>query len=315
MIALRTLATSEQLKICPLFEQVFGHPITPALLHWKYGDERGLSWVAESADATLLMHCGVYFRDVLCFGEPVRAAQLVDLMAAPKPSGLSRQQAPFPLLMQKLLTSLPSATNRAGLAFGFPSERAMRLGQLAGVYAALDDWLELRFTPAGDGVFSCATMVEPLAHSATIDKLWQDMRRDFPDAVLGVRDASFVAQRYVGHPEKDYVFLLIHSRWGARPLALAVISQQTGNWEIMDLIGAWNDLPAALTACRGWLRRAAGERLSLMLPAGFARCLAPFAQSCAKTQFQIMANPMTATPLMQRLPGAWWLTGGDTDYR
>lgn len=317
MITTRRLADNQLTVIQPLFEQVFRHSASAALLHWKYGNGRGASWTAWWHDRDLALHCGLCFRDVLCAGTPVRAAQLVDLMAPPKQSGLSRQQSPFTALMHRLLDSLPCPENPDGIAFGFPSDRAMRLGEHAGVYRAVDDWLELEFTPRKRALgpsFELLDFDDP-ATAPLIDKLWSRMRIDFASFTLGVRDGLYLSHRYLLHPEKKYIILLVRSRWRRTALGLVVLAPNPPHPEILDLIGAWNDMPELILAAQRWLHGDGGERLTLMLTAQFARQLAPFANRCSRTQFRIMANPKTPQPALSMLQNRWWLTGGDTDYR
>lgn len=317
MITTRRLADDQLSVIQPLFEQVFRHSASAALLDWKYGNGRGASWTAWWNDVDLVLHCGLCFRDVLCAGAPVRAAQLVDLMAPPKQSGLSRQQSPFTALMHRILDSLPNHGNPDGIAFGFPSDRAMRLGEHAGVYCAVDEWLELEFTPRNrvfGPSFELLDIHDP-ATASLVNTLWSRMRVDFEPFILGVRDDLYLSHRYLSHPEKKYIILLVRSRWRRAALGLVVVAPNAPHPEILDLIGAWNDMPELILAAQYWLHECGGERLALMLTGQFARQLAPFANRCSKTQFRIMANPKTPQPVRQMLQNRWWLTGGDTDYR
>ena len=312
------LDTAELPAIQPLFESVFKLPASLSLLQWKYANGRGESWVVRSSDEpSPIMHCGLCFRHVLLAGTPVRAAQLVDLMAAPKRNGLSRQQSPFTILMQQILDNLPRSDNPDAIAFGFPSDRAMRLGEHAGVYRAVDQWCALEF--GGVSRFS-GPRVRPWrpdlpSELALADRFWQDMARDLASFTLGVRDSHYLIQRYLNHPEKKYRLWVVESRWRRHPVGLAVVGPGDGQFEIVDVLGRWDDIPEIILALQRWLNDTNGHSLTLMLTARFARQLAPFAVQCADTQFRIMANPRTPAPSLMQLQGRWWLTGGDTDYR
>lgn len=319
MTAIRRLATADLARIQPLFHQVFGLPISIALLRWKYAEGRGESWVMPAADGEhLALHCGVIFRDVLLAGQPVRAAQLADLMSRAKDSGLSRGQSPFRLVMQALLESLPRPDNPAGVAFGFPSERAMRLGEHLGVYRAIDHWLELRFHACRAGRLA-PKAVELLScgpeQAVLVDALWQRMAKDLRDYCVGVRDAAFFQRRYLRHPERRYVVLQINSGWLKRPLGLAVVRLEDEACELMDIVGAWADMPDMILALQAWLMGLPDKTLVFALTAHFAEKLRPLAVHCEQTQFRIMANPQTPEAVLAQLENRWWLTGGDTDYR
>lgn len=317
-VHLRRLEEARLHHLPPMFEQVFGHPVSLELLRWKYADGRGESWVAEMAgDTQPLLHCGLAFRDVLVAGECCRAAQLVDLMAGPKRFGLTRGASPFTLLMRSLLDALVRPDNPAALAFGFPSDRAMRLGEHNGVYLAVDRWLALEFTPRrgipGPRLRQWNPAFAP--DRLLANRLWESMAQDFSQAVLGVRDAAYLIRRYCEHPEKRYGLWVVESCWRRVPLGLVVLGPGQGRYEILDLVGRRRDMPDMLLALRRWLHSIGGHALTLLLTEGFAGQLALLAQTVSPTEFRIMANPCSPEPLLARLRGGWWLTGGDTDYR
>lgn len=318
MSGVRCLGDDELVLIRPLFEAVFKAPVSEALLRWKYGQGRGASWTVWQDDG-LVLHCGLFFRNVLLQGEPTQAAQLVDLMAAPKQSGLTRHGSPFTVLMQRLLTSLPSSCNPAGLAFGFPSDRAMRLGEHVKMYACVDDWMSLEFQSSDAASGPNVRVIKKWCASddKTVNALWGRMRNDLAAFVVGVRNSDYIRQRYLAHPEKKYLFLQIDSRWWRRPIGCVVLSQGPGQgqYEILDLICAWGDMQEVIGATQRWLHQVDGQLLTLLLTSTFAKKLAPFASQCQATQFRIMANPHMAPDGLAQLKHRWWLTGGDTDYR
>lgn len=316
----RRLDTSELAWLQPMFNKVFSHPVSLELLQWKYADDHGESWAAGPIGYTEpFLHCGLLFRDVLLSGTPVRAAQLVDLMAEPKRSGLSREQSPFTVLTRRMLDSVPRPGNPDGVAFGFPSARAMRLGEHSGISCEVDKWFELRFTPSCKRYTPRIRPWQPEQPNerSLADRLWKTMARDFSDFSLGVRDSAHLIRRYIQYPGKKYSIWVIHSRFWHLPVGLAVLGPGEDRFEIVDIICPLNDIPDVLQALRSWLHEKHSEQgeLMLMLTSHFAKQLAPIADHCETTQFRIMANPRTPENTMARLRNRWWLTGGDTDYR
>lgn len=316
MITTRRLNDDELRLLVPLFESVFKIPVSLDLLRWKYASGHGASWTAWQENA-LTLHCGVFFRDVLLQGMPTKATQLVDLMAAPKQSGLARVGSPFSVLMQTILASLVSPSNPSGLAFGFPSGRAMKLGEHAGVYTSVDDWVELEFRPLNNPKGAQARLIQSwsVAEDATVNVLWNQMKHDLSNFVVGVRDSDYVRKRYCLHPEKKYQFIQVTSRWWRRPIGLVVLSPGHDRYEIVDLICALKNIEEVIRATQHWLRHENGELLSMMITSTFASQMASFASQCTTTQFKIMANPLMPVDALNKLRQRWWLTGGDTDYR
>lgn len=309
----------EEARIRPLFRKVFKVDISPEMVRWKYGAGRGRSWGAWDADGGLLVHCGVFYRRALAGGHARRIAQLGDLMASPhKPGGLARENAPFPRLIRRLLSELPDAHNPDALAFGFPSERAMRLGERLGVFAQIDQVHALTFDPlppcaSGDRVDTLHE-ISPQA-ARRLDRLWTAMAADLQGGLIGVRDAAYLRWRYFEHPENRYTCLVVRSRWLRRTLGVLFIKGSDTEREIMDIIAPLHQIPRLLTAARRWLGATAGTRLTLWLASTHAERFAPLAQSCAPLEFRIMANPLGPAWVLERFDRRWWLTSGDTDYR
>lgn len=311
------LSDRELTKIQPLFAQVFGASISEAMLDWKYAQGRGESWCVYDQSHRLLLHCGICFREVFRFGKEERVAQLVDLMAAPKQAGLSRKGAAFSVLMCEILAGLRNPRNPESVAFGFPSERAMRLGELSGVYCSVDNWMELSFCAKP---FLVSPSIEFLSHENTtwdssVDRLWSDMRDSFRDAVIGNRNSAYLRFRYFARPDRQYVLLLMKSSIFRRPFGLAVLSLSSGHCEIMDLIAAKDNIADVIAGVQNWLKSQKINSLSLLITEGFCGLVSLSASAVSKTQFKIMANPFMRSSELAALKGRWWLTGGDTDYR
>lgn len=304
--------------IQPLFRQVFGHDISLSFLEWKYGAEHGESWYVGDDEGKPLLHCGVFYRDILLAGQQHRIGQLTDLMAAPKQAGLTRKDSPFTRLMQRILEELPSPRNPHGLAVGFPSDRAMRLGEHLGVYKAIDDWHELVFTARprrrfSPGAGDATTLGDALP--ALTDTLWGRMRDDLGEHPVGIRDYAYLERRYLHHPQHRHHCLLVRSFWRRRPLALAILRGESEHLELLDLIGPLSAMPAALAAVQAWLPTVGGRSFAFWLTSRFAKQFAALAERSRVTEFRIMANPRTPAAILEQFDHRWWLTGGDTDYR
>lgn len=300
----------------PLFEQVFKQPISLDLLRWKYAAGRGESWMIRQQGAYLL-HCGTLFRQLVVGDSRFKVIQIADLMAPPKRSGLTRLEAPFPVLLRHILGRLPGPENPHAIAFGFPSGRAMRLAEQLGVATAVDHWMQLDFPALRHPLVARVRELSHLGESevAKLTALWAAMRAGLGDTPLVCRDIDYLQDRYFGHPEKPYRMLLVESCWLKKPLGLAVVSCATGNPELLDVIARWDDVPEVIRAVQDWVARQGVGSFSFWLTQSFARQLAPFAEHCHATQFRIMGNPFSPAAFLSATQGRWWLTGGDTDYR
>ena len=320
MTTARRLHDAELASIQPLFQQVFGHPISQRLLTWKYAFGRGESWIIEEMPAhpDPTVHCGVFFRHVLLAGKTIKAMQLVDLMAAPKTTGLSRNDSPFGILLRTLLTQPPTPENPHGVAFGFPSDRAMRLAKNLGVAQADDQLMELELAPARRRLSLLNYRVEKnltTDDDDQITRLWSKMRHDLRDFAVGVHDPNYIRYRYIDRPEGDYTLLLVESRWFRKPIGLAVVGTHTSPPELLDIVCPLDHGEDVLITLQRWMADNRIEQLRFSLTSTFARRFAGLATGIHETQFRIMGSPFAHPESQALLAGKWWLTGGDTDYR
>lgn len=319
-MTVRRLPDATLVTLQPLFEEVFKHSVSLALLQWKYADQRGESWVATDEAGRTVMHCGLNFRSVLLGGKTVKAAQLIDLMAPPKARGLIRHDSPFTTLMHQILQALPRPDNTAGIAFGFPSERAMRLGEHMGVYREVDRLMALEFAPlcSADSTTRCRELLKIEAADQTmVNNLWWEMARDFSQFSIGIRDATYLKHRYLAHPDKHYTLLVIEKKgfWRNIPIGLAVVGPGAERRELLDMVCASKHMQAVIQTTQRWLAENKGDALQFLITERFARQLEGFASRCEFTQFRIMGNPFSPAASTVCLDRRWWLTGGDTDYR
>lgn len=303
------------------FKEVFGADISPAMLHWKYGEGRGRSWGAFAQDGSLLAHCGVVYRDVLAEGEPRRIGQLCDLLAtSARSDGLSRRQSAFFRLLDAVLDSAPDAhVNPDALCFGFPSERAMRLSVRLGLCVYIDQVHELALPALAPRRVAWWAVHSALVGSPTFDRkadaLWARMARDLGADIVGVRDAAYLRHRYVAHPSHHYALYWVGPRWGA-PAACAVVRAQGDTFELMDVVAPVAYMAPAIEALQRQLPAMGGRLLKIWLTKGQMRHLPEaMAADAVPLQFRIMANPRSSGGNGMRFAGRWWLTSGDTDYR
>lgn len=317
----RELSTADDPQLHALFQEVFRTSISDALLNWKYAEGRGQRHGVFSDEGRLLAHCGLTFRRALVEGAPRRVAQLGDLMATrSKPGGLTRGASVFHHLIAHVYDNVQDAQNPDAVTYGFPSGRAMRLGEQLGLAVSIGAMTELLLAPQPSQGW-LGWRVQPVAQfdagfERMANRLWQRMADSFRSEVLCVRDAEFLRYRYVQHPEQRYEAWRISNAWG-QDRALIFGKRDGTVFEVMDVVAARPDISRALDA----LRRHAGvlpgiESFRVWLPDSHTSLFADL-PGCASSelQFRLVVNYNSSGGNLNRFGGKWWLTGGDTDYR
>ncbi|MCP4697898.1 MAG: GNAT family N-acetyltransferase [Gammaproteobacteria bacterium] len=298
-----------------LFQEAFGETMSDALWQWKYRDGGGhaiLVWNGENP----VGHYGGMPRDIRFRGNPAAAIQIGDVMVLPSERGVITQKGAFFLAAATFLERYIGYGTHHLLGFGFPNQRIMRLAERLGLYAETGKIMEIRCSVLSGG-FSF-TGIRPLRPDSpdlhTLETLWDQMRTDLKDAIVGVRDWARIHYRYLTHPEKSYTVLLVYNRITRAPQGIIVLRKEETRCLLLDIIGPLNKVPLLLIHAR----RVAGEWKS---PELYTWMSEPYASRFFHgegithcMELSIPACAWSPGPSAESLQDAWWLMAGDTDF-
>lgn len=316
MFSLTPLSAADWPRLGELFQQVFGHALQAELADYKYAGGRGESLALVSDDGEVVAHCGMIFRTLLVAGVPAVGVQLGDLMVAPGARGiLSRRGLPFYQVVAGALVRLEAGAVKP-LVFGFPSDRAMRVGERLGLFTEIDQVSELTWPISADE--PCQAVLQPFAvsgFSEVVDHLWQKMARDLAESVVGVRDGAYFVRRYFDHPAHQYHVYLLRSRWFKRPVGVFALRSHGGMVELVDWVAPLNQGLAVIEQARRAAAELGGERLMTWLTRAYTPRFAMAGASVQATEFRIPACGKVSAAWVEKFKNHVWLTSGDTDYR
>ena len=309
---LRHLRSGDYAEIAVLFQEVFGHAISPALWAWKYANGHGNA-VLASRDGVLVAHYGGMYREILLCGKPDWAYGGSDVMVHPKERGVMTRQGPF------LLTAATTAEIYGPVAFGFPTERAMLVAERMGLYTKAGQMAEIRWEPAAPRL-RLHTRVRSLTQGNTadhelVDGLWMDMAKDLQDSVVGVRDWKFLEYRYFGHPHNQYEVMVVTSRWTGNALGVMVLRRLEGSCELLDVVAPLGNLRLVLDQARRLTARWSLPYLYCWITANQAQHFVACGGKKELLNVYIPTSCWTDDPRVDMLIDKWWLMSGDTDFR
>lgn len=304
-----------------LFHEVFGHEMSDAHWHWKYGDGRGCGiGIWRTDNGRLIAHYGGTTRSAVCFGEPVQIFQACDLMVASGDRGSFSRQGPVFLAAASFLENQLGFGAPHLLGIGFPNERAYKLPEHLGLYTGcLGRIQEISWTAETSGLSGLLWQCQELSGfgdkvCASLDRCWQLMLNDMGERVIGVRNARYVLDRYVSHPDKQYrVFLVrhrIYPRWQG-VIVLRAVDQE--RMELLDVITPVSCIPALICRACEIAAHAGAKQVYAWLVDNIVPQFAPYA-SAQDLGVLVPGNRWTKGPLNDSVRGRWWLTGGDTDF-
>ena len=309
---LRHLRPGDYAEIAVLFQEVFGHAITPELWAWKYSNGRGNA-VLASRDGVLVAHYGGMYREILLCGKPEWAYGGSDVMVHPNERGVMTRQGPF------LLTAATTAELYGPVAFGFPTERAMLVAERMGLYTKAGQMTEMRWEP-GEPRLRLHTRVRALTHGNAadqelVDGLWEAMATDLQDSVVGVRDWKFLEYRYFGHPHNQYEVMAVTSRWTGKALGVMVLRRLEGSCELLDVVAPLGNLGVVLDQARRMTARWSLPYLYCWITTNQAQHFVDCGGKQEALNVFIPTSCWTDDPRVDMLVDKWWLMSGDTDFR
>lgn len=323
-----------------LFERVFGRPISAQQWRWKYGEGRGCG-IGAWRDGRLVAHYGGLTREILLRGRPALASQSCDVMVDATERGTLSRQGPLFLTAATYLEREVGEGARHLLGFGFPNERAWRVAQRLGLYGgpvgrvlslqwramARSAWSasELRWLGGGNALrglaarargSACKTQpidLQDPAGRGFADACWRAMAADLGDAVIGVRDARWLAHRYCAHPSMRYEILGVRARASRRPIGVLVLRRNGELAELLDVVARPRDVAALVIRAR---RVVHGWGLASMRAWVTENIVGWFGDDAAISDpgVNVPCCAWTPGPAPQEIAGRWWLTGGDTDF-
>lgn len=310
-------------ELSKLFESSFGHTFDEELWRWKYVLGKGKSIAAkEYGEGEIVSHYGGAPRNIYFFGEPNKAIQVCDVMVAPS---LRKFYGKSSLFFKSAATFLEREIgNTVGhlLGFGFPNQKAMNIAIRLGLYEKTDDFVELTFATVDEIDLPATHLVDidsdDNQHRESVDRLWQEMRDECTDYIVGVRDWSYFNYRYFQHPtgiRGGYRRVFLMDSQSNKLLAALVLKEHAGGTLLMELICKPSEvalrLRQLLSSClnsqisgplKFWITKAWIPRLAL---AGVVE---------NNLGIEIPCNSWNPGPSAESLYGKWWLTAGDMDF-
>lgn len=317
MFRLRPVTPDDCAQVQRLYAAVFGTTPGNEWYQWKYGAGQGEAVGLWDADGRLVAHYAGFPRNLVWMGAPVAAIQIGDVMVAPQLRGLLTRHGPFYHVCEKFFATRVGATKRFALAFGFPNERAIRLGVRLGLYDNAGPvhqlvWPTRNLKPGWRWRW---TEITPREFLAVAGPVWTQMRADFTEYVLGARDATYFQWRFVTRPDRSYRFFALQRRPFGSTVALAVMRTAPGEAVLLDIIAPRGALTPLLRGAIGEAFRQGATALTAWASPAAVSALVPTGATVAEQAAWLAIARASALPDAQDAAAIpWWWLGGDTDF-
>ncbi|MGH7966209.1 MAG: GNAT family N-acetyltransferase [Candidatus Binatia bacterium] len=231
---IRPYRAGDETSINAGFNEVFGCERSLAEWRWKFAPEEDGSYIVVGCDSNgeIIAHfCAMRLRCRIG-DRVVQAGQTVDVFCKRQSSALAQR---LYLRTAREFFAGFGAPGGASFVYGFPSERAMRLGQLRLNYAdptPVKVWRRQMPWSLGLGIgwpgwrrrFAAGAAIP----AARVDRLWTRAAQRYPAVV--VRDFAWVQRRYLSHPTQKYVFVPVEDSGELRAWGVFATSRRIAYW-------------------------------------------------------------------------------------
>ena len=314
--SLAEVGVGDTAQVERLFARCFGAPPGPDWHRWKCDTLGGKALGLWNEAGDLVAHYAGFPRSLLWQGKPLAAIQIGDVMVAPEARVSLTPRGAFFQVSTRFVADHVGSDRDFMLAFGFPNERAMRLGVRLKTYDNRGHIQQLAW-PARAGKLSLGWRWSPLAADEIaphVDAAWQAMAADMANHVLGVRDAAYVIGRFVRRPDRQYRFFRLSRRLTGRTAAVAIMRLEPGYAELIDVIGPRQALRWIALAAASEAAVCGAEFLTCWASESAAAAWGEYgAQNKGTAAFFVVDRP-SVIPLDKLAAAQWWWMGGDTDF-
>lgn len=306
----------DEAELLALFARAFGYDMPPEQWRWKYAAVDPAGALVRKTGQAIAFYGGMP-RPIRFFGKAETAVQIGDVMVDPAQGRALTRHGPFFRAASAYLERFIGPNKAYRLGFGFPSKRVNRLAEHLGLYSSVGDVQEASWSPLRPRPHLTVS-IRPLAATQAdlIEPLWQKMAADCTDFILGVRDGTYIRQRFLEHPTASYLVFLVKRRFFGQPVGLLVLRDHgdTGV-ELLDLVGARNRLPDLVRIARRITGKLGRQRLFAWLTRPVADNLAASHPQLVPTNVSIPTSIWDIPSEVHRIQDRWWLMGGDADFR
>lgn len=298
-----------------LFENAFSIPLSEDLWLWKMDNLEGSGSILWNDETAIAFYGGIP-RKLYYQGCLINGLQMRDVMVDPKWRGLLRKKGAFWQVATHYLYANIGQNKDFSVGFGFPNDKAAKLGQKLELYESTDQVLELTWKqrPALSLFikYIYSVSLTDLPSTQLVDELWNQMHQSLKNYVVAVRNSEYVNLRYINHPIHNYQFFVIKNLL-ARPVGLIIANLNNNNnsAEIVDIIASTKNVNLTMSLFLNYLF----DKKFDLVTAWFSPLIVSFIDFQPTSQ-QHIAHIQIGPPDTKVVQKAeWWATAGDTDFR
>ncbi|SEH08433.1 SAM-dependent methyltransferase [Candidatus Venteria ishoeyi] len=301
-----------------LFQCCFEQHISSSLWQWKYQQNTAHS-IGYWQNGQLIGHYGGFVRNICYFGQEQQAIQVGDTMVAHKARSNFTKNGIFHQLARIFQHNFIGFGAPYLLGFGFPNARVFVLAEKLGLYKEVGRMTRL--------LWSAKAMkphlfykIRPLTNDdqAVVDTLWQKMRKNSEDFIIGIRNWQRIQYRYLQHPEISYEVLKICHRISNKPLAVFILKKEIigekPHYHLIDFVCPLKEIPLVLRMAKYFSWKHNHSALFTLITENIRYLFMAYPFIETDPQITIPHSICSEKPTVSDVKNKWWLMAGDSDF-
>lgn len=224
---------STTLELISLFQKIFKEKMTEDFWNWKYSKSKHNLALYNEQNNIVGFYGGMQ-RELICFGISKNCSQVSDTMITEYARGGIGKKSRLYKLISTFGEDNVGLNKPYFLVYGFPNYRVMKVARLLEVYTQTDKIMECRWPSKDFKTNSLYNSFSNIEHEE-VNSLWEDMKNEFGDRIIGVRDYDYIQYRYINHPKYTYNLYSIYDE--NQKLQSIIIGRKEKNiFRLMDII-------------------------------------------------------------------------------
>jgi len=297
-----------------LFMETFDNPMTNEFWNWKYGNNKGEAIVAISNNE-VIAHYGGIKRDILYFGQKEKAIQVCDVMVNISSRG-NLQKGVFFSMATKFLDNFIGFNSPSLLGYGFPNQRLTKLANKLNIYQKVGKIIELKFKPFENNniFFTMENFDYSDKHIQIINTIWQKIKTEYKQYIIGIRDYSYINYRYLQHPIYTYKVILVKNTNENKYIGIIIYKKQEQSIFILDIIACQQDTKQVLNTFLNLDNIQNATAIRFWISEHFSKAFLLENTDILDIKISIPINIWSKGPDFDTLNEKWYLTAGDSDF-
>jgi len=248
--SIRKYIPGDEAAVAELFQDVFGKK-QDDVWDWKFKGrgEKIFAVIAEINDRVVGQYTG-FRRDLYVAGTKCQAIQICDVMITSSERGQYGSKGIFFDLLKRFIEEHVDRSDDVVLTYGFPSERHYRLGLRLGIYQKVADLIRYANSPPRKRkplfFYRMTHTTDSRLLSEGVQKIWEKMKYDYSDSVIGERGGDYFKWRYLDRPDASYIYLVLKTRFTNQIAGIGVMSIQDGIAVLIDCICEKDNMDAMI---------------------------------------------------------------------